>query len=172
MRSKLFLGWIVILFVILNAITLQKEAVLSSATQMLLELAPVDPRSLMQGDYMALDYAMSRSIDDELIDSAPWKGKLVIRLNSKNVAQFLRFHDGKKLQEDEKLLSYRKRGQRRRGKIKIATDSFFFQEGTGKKLESARYGEFKLSKSGECILVGLRSSDFKSLLSKDVPLKN
>ena len=38
------------------------ETHLATAEKVLLQLAPVDPRSLMQGDYMALNYAISEQI--------------------------------------------------------------------------------------------------------------
>ena len=41
----------------------QKETLISKGTEVLLRLAPVDPRSLMQGDYMALNYQILRQID-------------------------------------------------------------------------------------------------------------
>ena len=41
---------------------------------MLLELAPVDPRSLIQGDYMRLDYAIARDLAGARTGhaTAPW----------------------------------------------------------------------------------------------------
>ena len=40
----------------------QAERTLSQGEVVYLELAPVDPRSLIQGDYMALDYALERDL--------------------------------------------------------------------------------------------------------------
>ncbi len=164
MRNKLLLAWIVVLLLILNGLVAQKELVLNGAEKMLLQLAPVDPRSLMQGDYMALDYAMPRNIKVGLFDEAPRKGKLVITLDEQKVAKFVRLYRGEVLKEGEYLLNYRKRGRRWRNTIKIATDSYFFQEGTGKHFTDARYGEFRLADSGVCVLVGLVSEDFKPLV--------
>ena len=45
-----------------NYAIIQKERLLASGTPVLEELAPVDPRSLIQGDYMRLDYAISRQL--------------------------------------------------------------------------------------------------------------
>ena len=41
-----------------------KEKTLGNGKLLLLELAPVDPRSLMQGDYMRLDYQINRLPED------------------------------------------------------------------------------------------------------------
>ena len=40
----------------------QREQLLGSGRVVILELAPVDPRSLMQGDYMALTFAAGREV--------------------------------------------------------------------------------------------------------------
>ena len=41
------------------------EHTLRSGQDMILQLAPVDPRSIMQGDYMALAYAIDRELPDD-----------------------------------------------------------------------------------------------------------
>ena len=65
--------WIIIL---LNLILLmvyfihsivKKEELLKDGQLVLFELAPVDPRSLMQGDYMTLRYKISEDIHSEKI---------------------------------------------------------------------------------------------------------
>ena len=84
-----------------------------------------------------------------------WRGNFVVRLNDDKVAQVIRVHDGEELAGDEYLLRYTRwsRGTR------IGTDSFFFQEGHGKHYAQARYGELKVARSGESVLVGLRNAD-------------
>lgn len=42
---------------------------------------------------------------------------------------------------------------------KFATNSFFFQEGHAMDYAKARYGEFRVAGSGECILTGLRDEN-------------
>ena len=57
------------LILILGVITLnivKYETHLTSADTVLLELAPVDPRGFMQGDYMALSYALEIDIFDAM----------------------------------------------------------------------------------------------------------
>jgi len=46
-----------------NRAILGHERTLADGRVLLLELAPVDPRSMMQGDYMALRFAAAREID-------------------------------------------------------------------------------------------------------------
>ena len=132
----------------------QKEELLASGRVVLLELAPVDPRSLIQGDYMALDYAMTR----QLVDSQrrwPRSGAIVVALDEQGVARFVRRHDERTgLARGEHLLAYRQK----RGRIQVGTDAFHFQEGHAPLYARARYGELRVAPSGKSVLVGLRDS--------------
>ncbi|WP_351125065.1 GDYXXLXY domain-containing protein, partial [Shewanella sp. T24-MNA-CIBAN-0130] len=63
--SKRSLWAIIAALVILAGINykiFQQEQLLANGEIILFELAPVDPRSLMQGDYMALNYDIARVI--------------------------------------------------------------------------------------------------------------
>jgi uncharacterized membrane-anchored protein len=59
------------------------ERILTEGRVVLLELAPIDPRSLMQGDFMSLNYALSNALRREL---AREDGYAVVRLDSRGVA--------------------------------------------------------------------------------------
>lgn len=60
-RSILLWGGLLLALAVANHGIVQRERILSDGRVLLLELAPVDPRSLMQGDYMALRFA---AVDD------------------------------------------------------------------------------------------------------------
>ena len=75
------------------------EQALASGQEVILELAPVDPRSLMQGDYMALNFALGEHIRPLLGDDKPATGHAVIRTNAQGVAQFARAHERVRLQQ-------------------------------------------------------------------------
>jgi uncharacterized membrane-anchored protein len=53
--------------------------------------------------------------------------------------------------------------RQRNGRIKIATNAYFFEEGTGPELESATYGQFRVDTSGDLLLVSLMDKDFNLL---------
>lgn len=137
----------------------QREQLISSGRVVLLELVPVDPRSLMQGDYMALRFAVAnqafRQQDMETLED----GYLVVTLDERNVATFERFAGSSALADNEVLLRYRIRG----GHSKFATNAFFFQEGHAKVYENARFGEFRVAPDGEAILIRLRDKDLALL---------
>ncbi len=134
-----------------NVAIWQKERVLTSGTPMLLELAPVDPRSLMQGDYMRLDYAIARSISGQ--NGWPRDGLLVVTLDSAGIARYVRrYAPSVPLAAGERLLRYRKRDTR----VRVGSDAFHFQEGKAKYFAKARYGELRVDAQGTSVLVGLR----------------
>jgi uncharacterized membrane-anchored protein len=150
-----------------------KERQLESGRIVYLELAPVDPRSLMQGDYMALRFriandalpAMPRTAAPGArrlfgpSNLAAADGRIVAALDSRSIASYRRLDDGTAVAAGEVLLRYRVR----EGTLKFATNAFFFQEGTGKRYERARYGEFRVGPDGEVLLTGLRGTELEPL---------
>jgi uncharacterized membrane-anchored protein len=137
-----------------------KERLLATGAVVILELAPVDPRSLMQGDYMALRFALANQAAAAVGRSRESSGgRIVATLDVRRVASFRRLHDGKPVASNEVLLRYRMR----EGEMKFATNAFFFQEGTAQRYEGARYGEFRVAPDGELLLTGLRDKDLKPL---------
>ena len=160
MRKIIFWAVTLLVFGAVNFLILKKEDTLTHGRTMLLRLAPVDPRSLIQGDYMQLRYAIAREIQPARLNKD--KGNVVVSLDENHVAKFVRVHQGENLQEGEYLLFYRKRGE-----FRLGAESFMFQEGDAKLYEKARYGELKVDASGRSILVGLRGEDFRPLGRKN-----
>ena len=157
--------WIVAIVAIamlvgINYTIYQREQLLAEGQIVLLKLIPVDPRSLMQGDYMALRFAIERKAFPDRADQDTRDGHLVIALDERAVGSFQRFAEaGEELAENEVRLQYRLR----HGRPMFATNAFFFQEGEGKKYEVAQYGEFRVSPSGEALLNALRDKDLNVL---------
>ena len=82
-RLGFFLTGLAIL-VGINVTVWRFEHAISSGETVLLELAPVDPRSLMQGDYMRLSYALARQLGSPHQEGAATQ-TLVIRLDEQHV---------------------------------------------------------------------------------------
>jgi uncharacterized membrane-anchored protein len=146
-----------LVLLVVNFLIFQKERLLASGQTVFLELAPVDPRSLIQGDYMALRYKIARDapISDQVTD-----GYLVLKLDGRNVAAFSRvYRPGETLAPDERIIRYRTRY----GEVRLGAESFFFQEGHADYYNNARYGELRLAESGETVLVGLRGEQLEEL---------
>ncbi len=158
MKTKYINGVIlinlVILLVYFNFSIVKKENLLRQGQLILLELAPVDPRSLMQGDYMRLNYSISNEDNTEKIP----RGFCVVTVDSDQVARFLRFQAHKtSIGENETIIEFNDID----GDVSIGSESFFFEEGKAKIYDKARYGGLKVSEKGESILVGLYDKDFQ-----------
>ena len=161
--------WVVLLatlavLVVVNSAIWQKERHIAQGEVVYLELAPVDPRSLMQGDYMALNFALANRLQSELYQrgetpSASMNGDVVVRVDSARVAHFQRIDDGTPLEADERRLQFRLR----HGQVQVATNAFFFQEGHAERYEAAYYGEFRVNKEGELLLTALYDDTFQRL---------
>lgn len=147
-RGLVLLG----LLLVLGAVNLniaEKERLLARGETMLLRLSWDDDRSMMQGDYLRLDYALS---DVAVPPGTPRDGRMVVRLDAGQVAQFVRFDDGTPLAPGEHFLRYRIR----RGRPRLGTDAYFIQEGRADRYETARYGAFRVDDDGTGVLTGLR----------------
>jgi Uncharacterized membrane-anchored protein len=154
--AALIAGLLVLLLV--NASIYQREQLLSTGNVVLLELAPVDPRSLMQGDYMALRFKLENDFRAQPLPTAE-NGRVVVQLDERGVATFLRRDDGSPLRPGELALKYRIRNTQ----LKFATNAFFFEEGTADRYTAARYGEFRVAPSGDMLLTALRDKDLQPL---------
>jgi uncharacterized membrane-anchored protein len=118
-----------------------------------LQLAPVDPRSLLQGDYMALRYQL---FPDRLNPGWPQQGNLIAQVDDRGVITAW-------TPESEGNLGVRIRYRTEKKKLVVASDAFHFQEGQGKRYGLARYGKFHLSPGGVLTLRALTDEHLQPL---------
>jgi len=161
MRDITLWGVLAFILISVNFQIIDKEKIITHGDAILLELAPRDPRSLLQGDFMALRYKLAADILRRLSHISSTSGRVVIVLDENWVATFRRMDSpGQALAENEKRLFFRKRGRA----VRVASDAYFFQEGHGKFYRNAHYGELRVNADGESVLVGLRDHEFKLLI--------
>lgn len=129
------------------------EQVRTEGRQIFLELRPVDPRSLIQGDYMNLRYSELALPLPSTIPGMPQKGLLVLAIDADGVGTFARLDDGNQLGANEVRIRYWRIAMT--GEIGIGAESFFFQEGQAEVFEDARYGVIRVGEDGTSVLVGL-----------------
>ncbi|MCU0989763.1 MAG: GDYXXLXY domain-containing protein [Xanthomonadales bacterium] len=86
-------------------------------------------------------------------------GRAVVRLDERSVASFVRLDDDRPLAADEALLRYRVRA----GRLKFASDAFYFQEGTAEAYQAARYGRYRVADDGELLLTSLHDEHLNRL---------
>ncbi|OXS29477.1 MAG: hypothetical protein BCS36_07015 [Desulfovibrio sp. MES5] len=166
---KLYILLVLGLFFAGYAVSVQRmETVLAEGKTILLPLAPVDPRALLMGDYMDLRYTVNDRIRNALHEAKAAPGRVddgaeglaVLRVRSEpvpQVADFVRLDDGSPLRDDELYLAYKLRGRR----VITAATAYYFQEGSARRYENARFGQFKIAMNGKTVLVGLCNNEGK-----------
>jgi uncharacterized membrane-anchored protein len=147
-RTLIVLGAVLVLALV-NMSIQGKERIVRTGETIYLELRPVDPRSLMQGDYMALRFSLADRIGATLSDTPMGASQAAqIVLDERRVATLA--PPGTK---GDLFIRYRLRG----AQVWLGTNAYFFEEGTARNYNAARYAEFKVDRSsGEAVLVGLR----------------
>jgi uncharacterized membrane-anchored protein len=149
---------LVLLLVYFNHSIAKKEELIKDGQLVLLELAPVDPRSLMQGDYMALRYKISEDID---FGNIPKRGYCIVVIIEKGRSDKVRFQkDLTPLNKSEHLIEYTSSDK---WNVNIGAESFFFQEGQALKFEKAKYGGVKIDKNGNSLLIGLYDEQLRKI---------
>lgn len=132
-----------------------KESVIRTGETVYVELAPVDPRSLMQGDYMALRFRLAEDIE-----------------NARDAATLGADARSAPLNVDERGVATLGPGagdaqidfRVRNGSVWLGTNAYFFAEGSADRYSPARYGVFRVRRSdGEAVLVGLADADLNDL---------
>jgi uncharacterized membrane-anchored protein len=132
-----------------------KERIISEGTTMLLRIAPRDPRSLMQGDYMALRYSMAREVAAAADETDTNDGSVIVSLRNNEEAVFVALYKGQSMTPGQHLLQFRKRGE----SVRLASDAFFFEEGQWQTYSGARFGEIRVDDEGSAVLIALRDAE-------------
>jgi uncharacterized membrane-anchored protein len=154
-----FWGATFLIFAAINGLIAQKEQTIRLGKPVLLPTAPRDPRSLMQGDYMAFDTRMERETNwDTMRSQLAASGQVVVRLDERDAATFARVHAGEALAANEALLPYHYNGRQ----AQIGVGSFFFQEGEAGEFSRAAFAEYKVHGS-DAVLIGLRDGNYQRL---------
>lgn len=145
---------------VVNSGIWSSEKLLQDGEPVLLELAPLDPRSLLQGDYMALRFAMTDAIKAHHDTTTPLSnGIAIVELDAQRRASFVALDQQQPLANNQLRLQFRLR----QGQVKFATNAFFFQEGTGDVYAQARYGLFRVNQQGQMLLTHLVDAQLQPL---------
>lgn len=143
----------------------KKQDLIENGDVLLFKLAPVDPRSLMQGDYMRLRFALSNDIRDRISLLNPNKpvqvqnGFAVVEKDSNNVVSFVGLYNNQELTVNQYIIPYKYRNYQ----VYFTTDAFYFQEGKAEQYQQSEYGLFRANKSGEMILMNMVDKGFSIL---------
>ena len=180
-----------------NGIAWRYATIRSEGNLVYLKLAPVDPISLVQGQYMQLRFDLElngaelQATDRHLFKENPNAGVLaVLKLDGNRVGTAISLipeHPSdstiKELNHEYGAIGYALLGVEvddefqnyvreasddnkdgpRSFSIKLRQNSFLFKENTPERYTAARYGIFRVTDSGEYVLVDLAGEDFKAM---------
>ena len=153
------------------------EDVLATGHSVILKLAPLDPRSLMQGDYMELNYELIDQINNTLFNSGGDNNSINEDSSSENNSSFyaLLKQDLNGIAQLCRITSeppqdfsgctpdiYIPVKQRNHWSISIRGEDYFFAEGKGEYFAQAQYGEYRI-KQGKALLLRLLDNNLKPL---------
>lgn len=143
------------------------EEIRTEGRTVLLDLRPSDPRELLLGDYMTLNYdALPPSEED--VDEG-----IAILAEEEGVAVFRRIaKEGEALGSDEFRMRFRRHPSRWRG-YTYGGDRYYFQSGTAQRYADAAYGVFKVMPDGRALLSGLADAEKRIIaVSGEAPTEN
>ncbi len=178
MNKIIAIATLLIILLVINFSIYKKEQLLKEGQIVFLKLAPVDPRSLIQGDFMALRFELADTIQSQLKSNGKFlthagskqsfDGLVYVTLDVNNVASFISLGAVQEAQETaisspESANTIPLAFRLRKGRVKFATNAYFFEEGTGKQLEAAKYGKFRVNPDGELLLVTLHDKNLVKL---------
>lgn len=151
----------VLALLVANVSIWQKEALIAEGRALFVELAPVDPRSLMQGDYMRLNWRLPTDGEDRLRQLVTLERPHVIAMrDQRGVARLLRVTGSDApVGPDELRIELTPKG----GRWVLVTDAWYFREGQAQRWARARYGEFRVGSDGRALLVGLADAELRPL---------
>ncbi|MDR0229556.1 MAG: GDYXXLXY domain-containing protein [Flavobacteriaceae bacterium] len=162
----ILLTFVVSLFFFVKVVN-DKETTILKGKLVYLELAPIDPRSLIQGDYMALNYAIQGNrwqFDSGTeIDSInlPSRGYVLLAIDQNNIGTFVDRKETINVVGANQLKIKYFNGTK--WSYNIGAESYFFQEGEGKKYEKAKYGGLRVDDKGNSVLIGLFDEKLKQI---------
>ena len=154
--TKLFFAVVALQMVGLVAFAAVKQYAVSTGTEVILQGAPVDPRSLMQGDYAILDYEIAGIPEDVKTEFAVGDDVIVVLAKTGDIwvaSRYLGDDRGPKGNGEVFV-----RGQlQSNGRIDFGIGTYFVPEGTGLQIERAQDLKIRVSVSddGDATVTGV-----------------
>lgn len=156
---------IAIALIAINININKKQDLIKNGEVLLFKLVPVDPRSIMQGDYMRLRFDLESKIvagmdlwntENTIIIN---HGHAIVEKDEKNIVSYVGIYKDQTIKDNQRLIPFKIRSR----KVTFTTNAFYFQEGQANHFQQSEYGEFKMSKDGEILLVHMIDKDLKIL---------
>ena len=146
---------LMVLLVYFNWSVFQKEAIGKEGKLFFLELIQSNGKSLMQGDYMRLQYKVQDSLKKALW---PAHGMVIVQVDTNSIIQTVSLQDNTiPTKETEYAIEF----NRTKFQLSIGAEAFFIQEGYHKKYEAAKYAGIRVDEKGHSLLIGLYNEQLK-----------
>lgn len=146
---------------VVNGLIWQKEDLIAHGRPVFVKLAPMDPRSLMQGDFMRINYALPPTPPVAGV-AGPWqrRPRVAAALDARGVLQEAHLLDANEAPgAGEQVLELSPVN----GRWTLVSDAWFFEEGQEPVFRKATHGEFRVLPDGRALLVGLTDQDLRRL---------
>lgn len=159
-RLALIAATAILTLAVVDIIVWQREMLIAHGTRLYVELAPVDPRSLMQGDYMRLRFRLPPEIQERSASEGQGAPVVIAQYDARKIA--VGWHEdtpGSGLGSHEVRVRLRLLD----GDWGLATNAWLFREGEGRCWALARYGELRIGPDGQAILVGLTNEQLRPI---------
>ena len=127
------------------------------------KLQPVDPRSILQGDYMVLNYDLNfHDVDEQQIQN---QAKLVtyVYLDAKRRVLETRLNEHLAVKSTKPIKLVLKNPRNQLDALYPAANSFLFAEGLEPCYSNAEYAHLRVKSNGQALLAALVDQDLKSL---------
>lgn len=157
--------------ILVNSNIFKQELLIKNGKVIFVELQPVDPRSLIQGDYMALRYKLHIDSNEDLKSDGMSEAaislldyRLIITLDdqSRLIGSTIKMPD--KLSPNQHLLIVKKTSASALSEIFYpASNSYLFAEGLAYCYDKARYAELRVNESGRPLLYRLTDEKMEPL---------
>ncbi|WP_377158216.1 GDYXXLXY domain-containing protein [Roseateles sp. UC29_93] len=171
--AAVLLGAGVLSLVLVNVLIASREQLIANGRPVFVKLAPVDPRSLMQGDYMQLSYDLPGVSWSRTLGNVTWtrlsrekdplwghRLQIAATVDARGVVQSARMLEpGEASPAGAQLLELTPKD----GRWTFVSDAWFFKEGEAERWQPAKYGEFRVTPEGKGLLVRVVGEDLKPL---------
>ena len=135
-----------------------KEHTIKSAQEIIVKLAPLDPRSLLQGDYVLLRYEITN-----LTEAAPkvpsgfLPKRIKVVLTQKNNVYTYKTHlawtQDYTLEPGDIIMNGKIKGG---NSVVFGIENYFIEEGTGREVErNSKYAKLKIASNGDAYITEL-----------------
>lgn len=135
----------------------QQEDLLARGRIVYFDIGPVDPRSLMQGDYMTLGFPVLAAVGADCQHETACE--VVVKLDQRSVVIGARRAGQQPLAADELAI----RLTVLHGRLAPGSSDWFFAEGEAERWSRARYAQFRILPDGRSALSQLRGAQLEKL---------